>query len=102
MNKYSFVKNIYSKELNENIKGFLNGDTIKKLREDPLATIGYVKLGLEYRPDKISAYYYGSTEYDWVIVAVNTTNGIQDLTFGKKLVIPSVDKIVTLGVGNAI
>ena len=57
---------------------------------------------MEYRPDKISAYYYGSIEYAWVIVAVNTTKGIEDLTLGKKLILPSVNTINMLGVNNAI
>ena len=52
---------------------------------------------MEYRPDKISAYYYGTPEYDWVILLVNTINGLQDLTLGKELVIPSIETIKFLG-----
>ena len=61
------------------------------------ATIVSLPLGMEYRPDKISAYYYGTPEYDWVILLVNTINGLQDLTLGKELVIPSIETIKFLG-----
>lgn len=102
MRKYDFIKNIYSKEINDKIKGFLPNTIIEALKLDPEKSDGQVLLGMEYRPDKISAYYYGTTDYDWVILAVNTTKGLEDLTLGKKLVIPSIDKIISLGVGNAI
>ena len=96
MSKGEFVKSIFSKEVNENIKGFLSSDIIKKLKKDSTAITGYVLQGMEYRPDKISAYYLGTTDYDWVILAVNTVNGLQDLTFGKELVIPSIQAIESI------
>ena len=102
MDKYRFVKNIYSKEIGDKIKGFLSAEIIKRLKEDEYAINGDVLIGMEYRPDKISAYYYGSIEYAWIIVAVNTTKGIEDLTLGKKLILPSVNTINMLGVNNAI
>ena len=102
MRKYNFVRNIYSKEIGDKIKGFLPNTIIEALKSDPGKIEGSVMIGMEYRPDKISAYYYGSTDYDWVILVVNTTKGLQDLTLGKKLVIPSIDKIVSLGVSNAV
>ena len=102
MRKYDFVKSIYSKEIGDSIKGFLPNTLLESLKEDPNKQIGQVLLGMEYRPDKISAYYYGTTDYDWVILAVNTTNGLEDLTLGKKLVIPSINTIISLGVSNAI
>jgi len=98
MTKSNFERDIFSKEIGDRIKGFIPSSTIKKLREDNQASKGQVMIGMEYRPDKISAYYYGSTDYDWVILAVNTTKGLQDLTLGKELVIPSINLITTLGV----
>ena len=98
MTKSNFERDIFSKEIGDRIKGFIPSSPIKKLREDNQASKGQVMIGMEYRPDKISAYYYGSTDYDWVILAVNTTKGLQDLTLGKELVIPSINLIATLGV----
>jgi hypothetical protein len=102
MRKNDFIRNIYSKEIGGDIKGFLSSSIINALRSDPNRTEGFVKQGMEYRPDKLSAYYYGTTDYDWVILAVNTTKGLEDLTLGKKLVIPSSDRLLSLGVINAL
>lgn len=102
MTKSNFERSIFSKEIGDKIKGFIPSSIIKKLKEDNQAIRGYVMIGMEYRPDKISAYYYGSTDYDWVILVVNTTKGLQDLTLGKELVIPSINLITTLGVSNAV
>lgn len=102
MRKYDFVRNIYSKEIGDKIKGFLPNTIIEALKSDPDKIEGSVMIGMEYRPDKISAYYYGSTDYDWIILAANTTKGLQDLTLGKKLIIPSVNTITYLGVSNAV
>ena len=74
----------------------LDGEKIQELKNG--ATIVSLPLGMEYRPDKISAYYYGTPEYDWVILLVNTINGLQDLTLGKELAIPSIETIKFLGI----
>ena len=93
--KSEYIDNIYSTSIKTDIKGFIDAEKIQELKNG--ATVVTLPLGMEYRPDKISAYYYGTPEYDWVILLVNTINGLQDLTLGKELVIPSIETIKFLG-----
>lgn len=90
MNKY--VEDIYSEEIDENIKGFVDIDKISVLRNN--ATIGYVMQGMEYRPDKISAYYLGTVKYSWIITLINNfVNGIEDYELGKEILIPDISNL---------
>lgn len=86
--KNTFVKDIYCKELNTDIKGFLSAENLKILRDN--CTTGQVLQGMEYRPDKIAAYYLGDERLGWAISAANNfQNGIQDYYLGRSLKIPT-------------
>lgn len=96
MKKNDFVKDIYCKELNTNIKGFLSDSQIKVLREN--STNGQVMQGMEYRPDKIAAYYLGDERLSWAVSAANNfQNGIQDYYLGRSIKIPTDRAFILLG-----
>lgn len=87
MNKNNYIKDIYCNELDTNIKGFLSNEQLKILREN--STSGQVMQGMEYRPDKIAAYYLGDERLGWAISAANNfQNGIQDYYLGRNIRIP--------------
>lgn len=88
MKKNDFIKDIYCNELDTNIKGFLSNEQLKILREN--STSGQVMQGMEYRPDKIAAYYLGDERLGWAISAANNfQNGIQDYYLGRNIRIPT-------------
>lgn len=94
----SYIDDIYSAELNDNIKGFLSIDKIEFLRNN--ATTGKVMQGMEYRPDKISAYYLGSVKYAWIITLINNfVNGIEDYELNKTILIPDISNLELLNKG---
>ena len=99
MRKYDFVKSIYSKEIGDSIKGFLPNTLLESLKEDPNKQIGQVLLGMEYRPDKVAAYYLGDEKMFWAISAANSfQNGIRDYYEGRDILIPNDQAFIKLGV----
>lgn len=96
MLKNTFVDNIYCNELDTNIKGFLRADQLKILREH--STVGYVLQGMEFRPDKVAAYYLGDERLGWAISAASGfINGIKDYREGRKISIPTNEAFILLG-----
>jgi hypothetical protein len=95
MFKNDFIETIYNKELNANIKGFFQADKIKILQEG--ATKGTVMQGMEYRPDKVAAYYLGDETMSWAIsLANNFLLGIEDYYLGREILIPTKDAFIKL------
>ena len=93
--KYTFVDNFFCKELNTNIKGFMNKSNIDALQNN--FTYGYVLPEMEYRPDKLAAYYMGDSNLAWSIVIANGfVNGIKDFTLGRKIKIPNEKAALSL------
>lgn len=114
MKKNDYISTIYSKEIGEKIKGFLSINNILKLRENAISTIKrpggqpqkiVVLPGMEYRPDKIAAYYLsddlnsrlGNETLGWLIDITNGFfGGIKDYYLGRELLIPSTESIEEL------
>ena len=94
MTKTNFLDEIYSGELDTEIKAFLKSKILELIRDENNCKKGSVLQGMEYRPDKIAAYYIGDERLGWMIdVANDFTNGIQEYYLGRNLKIPSLDKI---------
>lgn len=86
--KNSYIGNIYCPELDTNVKSFLLEDQLKILRENYYT--GTVMQGMEYRPDKVAAYYLGDERMMWAISAANNfENGIEDYYAGRSIKIPN-------------
>ena len=82
-------ESIYSDELEANVMGFIDISKITEYKST--AKTGKVLKGMEYRPDKISAYYLGTSKYAWLISMLNNfTNGVQDYYLGRDLLIPTL------------
>lgn len=95
MKKSSVLGNIFCKELDINIKGFLSEEQLKIIRENSYQ--GQVLQGMEYRPDKIAAYYLGDETMGWLISAANNfQNGIRDYHLGRSLKIPNDAVLIKL------
>lgn len=93
--KNDYIKDIYCKELGTNIKGFLTADQLKILSEN--YTTGVVMQGMEYRPDKVAAYYLGDETGFWAISAANNfQKGIEDYYLGRSIKIPNSDAFIKL------
>jgi len=76
-----FNKNLYKTEIN-----YKHGDTYWT-----------VEAGYEYRTDLISYKFYGTAKYDWIIEEVNNIKDpIKDVVVGKKLIILSQSRIMTI------
>lgn len=96
MLKNTIINNIYCNELDTDIKGFLNSKQLKILREH--STTEYVLQGMEYRPDKVAAYYLGDERLGWAISAASGfMNGIRDYIEGKKILVPTQEAFILLG-----
>lgn len=95
MSKYDYVENLYSVALDKNVKGFMDNENIKILEEN--STGGQILLGMEYRPDKVAAYYLGDEKLSWAITLANRfTNGIQDYYLGREIKIPNSEAFLKL------
>jgi hypothetical protein len=91
MSRYTDTKaeSIYSDELKTDVMGFVDVSNVTSYKST--ATTGKVLKGMEYRPDKISAYYLGTSKYAWLISMLNNfTNGVQDYYLGRDLLIPTL------------
>ena len=99
MKKNDFIGTIYNKELDANIKGFFSADKVKILREN--STTGQIFQGMEFRPDKVAAYYLGDETMSWAIsLANNFTQGIEDYYLGRQIRIPTEDAFIKLTASN--
>jgi hypothetical protein len=89
--EYLFYYNLENSTVFEGYdsKGFLDRNFVNKLL-DGTETNGYILQGMQYRPDKVSIYYYGTPFLHWVITLVNDFFGIQDYTEGREIKVPSV------------
>lgn len=95
MNKNDYINNIYSEELKTDIKGFFSKNNINTLQEE--VTFGSVLQGMEYRPDKLAAYYLGNERLGWILDLTNNFNeGIKEYYLGRKIKIPSRNAILKL------
>lgn len=47
----------------------------------------------EFRPDMLSFQVYGTPDYGWAIMEINTLRSFKDLTIGNRLRIPLLDNI---------
>jgi len=80
---------IYNVIVGDTTKGFLDNSTIESIRNS--SSYGSVLKGMEYRPDLLAEYYLGDSKYAWaLIVANNFTNGIEDFTLGRKILLPNL------------
>lgn len=95
MKRYDYITNIYCKELDTDIKGFMSKKNLDALSSS--SRVGYVLKGMEYRPDKIAYYYLEDPKLSWLITLANGfTNGIADYYPGRKLIIPNNENILSL------
>lgn len=94
--KNDYIGTIYCGELDTDIKSFLSADQLKVLREN--STAGKVLQGMEYRPDKIAAYYLGDETMGWAVSAANNfENGISDYYEGRSILVPTSEAFTLLG-----
>lgn len=99
MNRNDFVDNIFCKELDTKVKGFMENSNVDGLRNN--FTYGYILPEMEYRPDKIAAYYMGNSDLAWAIMLANDfINGIKDFTLGRKIKIPNANAALELKKGE--
>lgn len=99
MKKSNYLNSIYCGELNIMVKGFLSDEQLKILRDNSYT--GSVMQGMEFRPDKVAAYYLGDERMSWVISAANNfQNGIQDYYLGRKIKIPNSNAFIKLNNGK--
>ena len=97
MKKNDIIGTIYCEELGTNIKSFLSGKQLQILRENSYTA--KILQGMEYRPDKVAAYYLGDEKMFWAISAANSfQNGIRDYYEGRDILIPNVQAFIKLGV----
>ena len=90
--RYNYSGEIYNSIINSNVKDFLDYSLIEKLSFD--STEGMVLQGMEYRPDKISEYYLGSSSYAWAITLINKfSEGVKEYTLFRKIKIPSLNTL---------
>lgn len=95
MLKNDFVNEIYDEKYGIKIKGFVSSEVIKILRENSKKEI--VLQGMEYRPDKLAAYYLGDERLGWLLTLANSfTNGIKDYYLGREILVPTNDALLKL------
>lgn len=93
--KNSFISNVFCKELNTDVKWFFSKQNLDALRSSTHK--GRVLQGMEYRPDKVAAYYLGDENGSWLITLTNGfVNGVADYTLGREILIPNEEAIIKL------
>lgn len=84
-----FQDTIENPVLNDDTKGFVDGAELSSYREN--YTLVSIPKGMEYRPDLISMYYYGTTNNAWLITYANDfDNGVKDYIAGRRIKIPNI------------
>lgn len=92
MRRIDFEETNYCDALNTNIKGFVPPEIFNILHDN--SDIKSIPKNMEYRPDKLSAYYYGDPNMSWIIDFANKfTNGIKDYYAGRKILVPNLDAV---------
>lgn len=95
MTNNDYTSTIYSDKLKQDIKGFMSADNIRILREN--STIQTIPFGMDYRPDKVAAYFLGSENLAWMItLASGFENGIKDYYYARKIRVPNLDTVIPL------
>lgn len=93
--KNDYIGTIYCGELDTEIKSFLSAEKLKILRENSVAR--KILQGMEYRPDKIAAYYLGDETAGWAVSAANNfENGISDYYEGRSILVPTSEAFTLL------
>ena len=94
--RFDHIDNMYNGNIDMTVKGFMERDYINQFLDGSEST-GVVLQGMEFRPDKIAAYYYGDPSLFWVISVVNNFDkGIQDYYGGREFILPSLNRILTI------
>lgn len=92
MKKTNYEESIFCDALNDNIKGFIPNEISTILKE--YSTKEKILKGMEYRPDKVAAYYLGNPNYSWIIdLANNFTEGIKEYRLGRTILIPNLNDV---------
>lgn len=74
---------------NDETKGFIDSKYLSSLKDN--CSTAVIKKGMEYRPDLISMYYYGTVSNAWLISYVNDFDGgIKDYVAGRTILIPNL------------
>ncbi len=95
MLKNDYIDTIYCEELDTDIKGFMSDSNMKILADN--YTSGTVMQGMEYRPDKIAAYYLGDERLGWAISLANDFDGgISDYYLGRSIKIPTENALILI------
>ena len=61
MRKYDYAGTVYCDSLGIDIAGFFDRENCEILKEN--STVQVVPIGMQFRPDKVAAYYLGSPDY---------------------------------------
>lgn len=69
-------------------KGFLDRNFINKFL-DGTQSNAFILQGMQYRPDKVSMFYYQTPYLFWVISLVNNFFDMSDYTEGREIILPS-------------
>lgn len=93
-NKYSFTGDMYNPNLEFDVKGFISQDWINDIYKyySP-SWEKQVLSGMEFRPDLISKYYYGTEKLSWLIMLVSDIRGIDELILFKPILVPDTSTL---------
>jgi hypothetical protein len=84
----SYRNIIHNPVINDDVKGFVNANTIKNFKKNTYKTV--IPIGMGYRPDLVAEYFLGDSNLSWLITCVNNfTNGISDYKEGRSILIPT-------------
>jgi len=91
---YSFDYNIV-RHRDKNILTIVNNSSFEEILDDVPGsytfTEGYVPAGYEHRPDLISNVFYGTPDYWWLLMLVNSiTDPIEGFYTSQKILIPEL------------
>jgi len=95
MTKYEII---FDNNINQMRAGFFNKNLYKtEINQNHGDTYWTIEAGYEYRTDLISYKFYGTAKYDWIIEEVNNIKDpIKDVKIGKKIIILSPTRIMTI------
>lgn len=96
ISKNNYTDNIFCRELGIEINAFLKKEKMDLIQQ--YSTIkGQVMQGMEYRPDKIAAYYLGNERLGWMIdIANGFEDGIKSYYLGRSLKIPDLNSLMSV------
>ena len=95
--RYDYIETVENPALNnQKIKSFITKEFIQ-LFLDGNQTIINIPQGFQYRPDKLSAYYYDDPTYYWILTFVNNfENGLEDYVEGREIIIPNPNTVKSI------